>query len=82
MSEFCKHFTHDTDTARDGLGRCAKIEDYLKRGATPKQAEKVASEHLNGAYRTIHGTFLFVNAECNSGRDCLKFEAIEPIEDK
>ena len=77
MSEYCKHFIHDADTARDGIGRCVKIEDYLKRGATPKQAEKVAHEYLNGAYRTIHDKFLFVNAECNSGRGCLKFEPIE-----
>ena len=73
----CKHFTPDTHTSRDKLGKCQKITDYLQKGATIAQAENVAKTQLNGAYRTVHFTFLFVEDECCESRGCAKFEASE-----
>jgi len=74
MTSTCKHFVSDRETPRDHLGRCQKIIDYLQRGATTAQAEKVAREQLNGGCRSVHFTILFVDSECNAERGCTKFE--------
>jgi len=77
MTSTCKHFVSDRETPRDHLGQCQKIRDYIQRGGTTAKAEQLAHDQLNGGYRSVHFTLLFVDSECNSARGCTKFEGVK-----
>jgi len=69
----CKHFTPDHSTDLDGWGKCAQIESYKARGATPSMIESVISEKLNGG-QICAGKYIFEAACCNTEKGCEKYE--------
>ena len=70
----CKHFIPDHSTELDGWGKCAKIEDFKAKGATPAMCVSVIHEKLNGGLKQGLNNYIFEKACCDETKGCEKYE--------